>query len=101
MVLKVAGIVGLAAQIANVIAHGGVTTIGINGVKYTGYVLDRCRRTSRSRLHLGGLRTTGTHATPLLVPSQPIERYLCSATGQVSAERPYSSFDPILSPTGA
>ncbi|PVG03616.1 glycoside hydrolase family 61 protein [Serendipita vermifera] len=46
-------------------AHGGVTSIGVNGQKYTGW--------------------------------SPYN----SAQGQTTAARPYSSFDPILSPTGS
>lgn len=56
-------LLGLAACISTVLAHGGVTSMSIGSTTYQGW--------------------------------QP---YL-PAAGQVTAERPYSSYNPILNPT--
>ncbi|KAG8741184.1 hypothetical protein FRC10_003229 [Ceratobasidium sp. 414] len=62
---KLTVLAALFAQATSILAHGGVTSFSINGVKYQGW--------------------------------QP---YI-QASGQVTAGRPYTSYDPILSPTGS
>lgn len=68
------------AQVTSIVAHGGVTAIGINGTKYTGLVV-------------------WCHAWTFL------NFYRWSpyngATGQTTAMRPYSSYDPIMTASAA
>ncbi|QRV94464.1 glycoside hydrolase family 61 protein [Ceratobasidium sp. AG-Ba] len=73
----VAALVCIASRVT---AHGGVTTIGIAGKNYTGWLLFYL---------FPGLQTN-----IVLRRWQPYN----SPTGQVTAERPYSSFNPILDP---
>lgn len=61
MLAPVVALVALLTQVTSTFAHGGVTNIGINGVKSPGW--------------------------------SPYN----SASGQTTAARPYSSFDPIMS----
>jgi len=75
--------ISVVAAAISVAAHGGVTSIIIGGTTYTGWSVPSNQPFSTILMHLA------------------IRSPYNDPTNQTSIERPYSSYDPILSATGA